>query len=54
MGIEHDLRSLKLHVVPGYRFVEHEFQNLGVVQGKSRFVFCFFCEQFFIESYVDH
>ena len=28
---EHDLRFIKLYVVPGYRFLKHEFQNLEVV-----------------------
>ena len=32
-GIEHDLRSLRIHVVPSYRFVEHDFLNHNVIQG---------------------
>ena len=35
-GLEHDLRSLARDVVPGYRSVEHDFQNLAVVQGIDR------------------
>ena len=32
LGIEHDLRSLRLHVVPGCRFVQHELLNLDVIR----------------------
>ena len=34
-GTEHDLRSLKLQIVPGYRFVRHGFLNLDVLQGSN-------------------
>ena len=35
-GTEHDLRFLKLHVIPSYRSVEHDFLNLDMVQSGSR------------------
>ena len=44
-GIEHDIRSLELHVVPSYRSAEHEFQNLAVVQGSNRLLPCFSVEK---------
>ena len=43
---------LKLHVVPGYRFVEHEFLNLRVVQG-SRRLFCILLRTN-LDQIVDH
>ena len=36
-AIEHDPRSLKLHVVPSCRFVQHESLNLDVTQDINQF-----------------
>ena len=39
LGIEHDLPSFKLHVLPSCRFVQHEFLNLDVIlRGNNSFL----------------
>ena len=38
LAIQHDLRSLKHKIVASYRFVDHEFLNLDMVQGSNRLV----------------
>ena len=40
-GTEHGLRSLRLHVIPSYRFVRHEFLHLDVIQDSNRLVLIF-------------
>ena len=40
-GLARDLRSLKLHVVPGCRFLPHESLNHDVTQDSTRRVLPF-------------
>ena len=40
-GIEHDPRSLRLHVAPGCCFVQYEFLHLDVIQDSSRLFLIF-------------
>ena len=50
-GVAHDLRSLKLHVVPGCRFAQHESLNHYVTLNGIR-RFCLFCAKFLIRSAI--
>ena len=43
VGIAHDPLSLKLHVVPGCRFVQHVVLNLDVIQDSNRRLLHFLC-----------
>ena len=41
LAIEHDLRSLRLHVVPGCPSVQHASPNHDVIQDSNRLFLCF-------------
>ena len=41
LGIAHDPPPLQIHVVPGCRFVQHDFLNLDVTQSSYRRVLSF-------------
>ena len=51
-GIEHDPRSLRLHVFPGCRFVQHEFLNLDVIQDGNRLFLYFPMHYFLMKSAI--
>ena len=51
-GIQHNLRSLRLHVVPSCRFVQHELLELVVIKVAIDSFCLFMCV--ILDQTVDH